>query len=154
MANVNAFTGGNGGEQRRLHLHRAQAARRAQGRARTEIINRLRPKMNRLPVASAFLQPAQDLRIGGRGSNALYQYTLQADNVADLANWGPILLANMKKLPGLQDVNTDQQNGGLRRDADLRPRHRGAPGPDRRSRSIQLSTTPSASRKCRSSTPS
>ena len=69
--------------------------------------------MNRLPVASAFLQAAPDLRIGGRGSNALYQYTLQADNVADLAHWGPILLANMKRLPGFQDVNSDQQNGGL-----------------------------------------
>ena len=78
-----------------------------------DVINRLRPKMNRLPVASAFLQPAQDLRIGGRGSSALYQYTIQSDNIADLAHWGPILLQNMKKLPDLQDVNTDQQNGGL-----------------------------------------
>ncbi len=78
-----------------------------------EIINRLRPKLNRLPVASAFLQAAQDLRIGGRSSNALYQYTIQADNVDDLTHWGPILLAQMKKLPGLQDVNTDLQNGGL-----------------------------------------
>ena len=78
-----------------------------------EIIARLRPKMNRLPVATAFLQAAQDLRIGGRGGNALYQYTLQADNFADLAKWGPILLANMKKIPALQDVNSDQQNGGL-----------------------------------------
>ena len=69
--------------------------------------------MNRLPVASAFLQAAQDLRIGGRGSNALYQYTIQCDNVEDLSHWGPILLAEMKKLPGLQDVNSDQQNGGL-----------------------------------------
>jgi multidrug efflux pump len=47
-----------------------------------EIINRLRPKMNRCPWPQAFLQAAQDLRIGGRGSNALYQYTLQADNVS------------------------------------------------------------------------
>jgi multidrug efflux pump len=77
------------------------------------VINRLRPKLNRLPVASAFLQAAQDLRIGGRSSNALYQYTIQADNVTDLTHWGPILLAEMKKLPGLQDVNTDQQNSGL-----------------------------------------
>jgi multidrug efflux pump len=69
--------------------------------------------MNRLPIASAFMQPAQDLRIGGRGSAALYQYTIQADNVQDLFHWGPLLLANMKKLPGLLDVNTDQQNGGL-----------------------------------------
>jgi multidrug efflux pump len=77
------------------------------------VINRLRPKLNRLPVASAFLQAAQDIRIGGRSSNALYQYTIQADNTTDLFHWGPILLAHMKKLPGLQDVNTDQQNGGL-----------------------------------------
>jgi multidrug efflux pump len=78
-----------------------------------DIINRLRGPMNRLPVASAFLQAAQDLRIGGRGSAALYQYTIQSDNIADLAHWGPILLQNMQKLPGLQDVNTDQQNDGL-----------------------------------------
>jgi multidrug efflux pump len=77
------------------------------------IINELRPKLNRMPVASAFLQAAQDLRIGGRGSNALYQYTIQADNLPDLALWGPRLLQEMKRLPGLQDVNTDQQNGGL-----------------------------------------
>ncbi len=78
-----------------------------------EIINRLRPKLNKLVAAAVFLQAAQDLRIGGRGSNALYQYTIQADNVQDLSHWGPILLAEMKKLPGLQDVNSDQQNGGL-----------------------------------------
>jgi multidrug efflux pump len=78
-----------------------------------QIINRIRPKMNRLPVASAFLQPVQDLRIGGRSSNALYQYTIQSDNEDDLRKWGPVLLQSMKKLPGLQDVSSDQQNGGL-----------------------------------------
>ena len=78
-----------------------------------DVINRLRPQLNRLPVASAFLQPVQDLRIGARMGNALYQYTIQCDNSADLAKWGPILLSRMRALPGLQDVNTDQQNGGL-----------------------------------------
>jgi multidrug efflux pump len=78
-----------------------------------DVINRVRPKMNRLPLASAFLQPGQDLRIGGRQSAALYQYTVQSDNIADLAHWGPILLENMKKLPSLTDVNSDQQNDGL-----------------------------------------
>jgi multidrug efflux pump len=77
------------------------------------VIDRLRPKLNRLPVASAFLQAAQDLRIGGRSSNAMYQYTIQSDNVADLAHWGPTLLAGMKKIPGFQDVNSDAQNSGL-----------------------------------------
>jgi multidrug efflux pump len=74
-------------------------------------LNRVRPKMNRLPVASAFLQAAQDIRIGGRGSQrAIYQYTIQSDTTQDLATWGPILLTKMKKASGFQDVNTDQQN--------------------------------------------
>jgi multidrug efflux pump len=112
VANVIAFTGGNGATNsgfiytalKPLNVRKVSAA---------DIINRLRPKMNRLPVASAYLQAAQDLRIGGRGGNALYQYTIQCDNVEDLSKWGPILLAEMKKLSGLQDVNSDQQNGGL-----------------------------------------
>jgi multidrug efflux pump len=78
-----------------------------------EVINRLRPKLNKLPGASTFLQPSQDLRIGGRSSNALYQYTIQADNLADLATWGPKLLEQMTHLQGFQDVSADQQNGGL-----------------------------------------
>jgi multidrug efflux pump len=113
VANVNAYIGGGGGGSNGGFMYVALKPLDERKVGVTEIINRLRPKMNRLPVASAFLQAAQDLRIGGRGGNALYQYTLQADNVADLAKWGPILLANMKKLPGLQDVNSDQQNGGL-----------------------------------------
>jgi multidrug efflux pump len=78
-----------------------------------QIIERLRPKLNRLPVASSFLQAVQDLRIGGRASNAMYQYTIQADEMPTLAKWGPVLLREMKKLPGLRDVSSDQQNGGL-----------------------------------------
>jgi multidrug efflux pump len=106
---VNAYTGGgNGGF---IYIALKPLSERKVNAA--DIINRLRPKLNRLPVAQAFLQAAQDIRIGGRASAALYQYTIQADNVEDLNTWGPILLANMRKLPGLQDVNTDQQNGGL-----------------------------------------
>jgi len=112
VANVTAYTGGNGATNggfiyialKPLNERKVSAA---------DIINRLRPKMNRLPVASTFLQAAQDLRIGARSGNALYQYTIQCDNVQDLSKWGPILLSEMKKLPGLQDVNSDQQNGGL-----------------------------------------
>jgi multidrug efflux pump len=78
-----------------------------------EVINRLRPKLDNLPLASTYLQPAQDIVIGGRQSSALYQYTIQSDNVEDLAHWGPILRDHMKALPGFVDVNTDQQNGGL-----------------------------------------
>jgi multidrug efflux pump len=112
VANVNAYTGGNGASNGGfIYIALKPLAERKVGAA--EIINGLRPKLNRLPVASAFLQAVQDLRIGGRSSNALYQYTMQSDNIADLVHWGPLLLAHMKTLPGLQDVNSDQQNGGL-----------------------------------------
>ena len=109
VANVNAYTGtGNGG-----FIYIALKPLNERKILAPDIMSRLRPKLNRLPVASAYLQAAQDLRIGGRGSAALYQYTIQSDNVADLSHWGPILLAEMKKLPGFQDVNTDAQNNGL-----------------------------------------
>jgi len=112
VANVNAYTGGNGSTNTGfIYIALKPLDERKIGAP--EIINRLRPKLNRLPVASAFLQASQDLRIGGRSSNALYQYTIQSDNVQDLSKWGPILLDEMRKIPGLQDVNSDQQNGGL-----------------------------------------
>src|SRR5271163_3886441 len=112
VANVIAFTGGSGATNTgSLYIALKPLAERKVSAA--QIIDRLRPKLNRLPVASAFLQAAQDLRIGGRSSNAMYQYTLQSDNVQDLSHWGPILLAGMQKLPGFQDVNSDAQNEGL-----------------------------------------
>jgi len=112
VANVIAFTGGNGATNTgSFYVALKPLAERKVSAA--QIIDRLRPQLNRLPVASAFLQAVQDLRIGGRSSNALYQYTIQSDNVQDLSKWGPTLLGAMKKLPGLQDVSSDQQNGGL-----------------------------------------
>jgi multidrug efflux pump len=79
----------------------------------SDVVTRLRPKLMSLPGASVFLQAGQDLRIGGRQSNAQYQYTLQSDNLTDLVKWGPLLLQQMRKLPGFTDVNSDQQNSGL-----------------------------------------
>src|SRR6202041_773499 len=112
VANVIAFTGGNGATNTgSLFVALKPLADRKV--SATQIINRLRPQLNRLPVASAFLQSVQDLRIGGRSSNAMYQYTLQSDTVQDLSKWGPVILNQMKGLPGLQDVSSDQQNGGL-----------------------------------------
>jgi multidrug efflux pump len=78
-----------------------------------QVINRLRPKLTSTPGASVFLQAGQDLRIGGRQSNAQFQYTIQSDNVQDLVKWGPLLLQQMKKQRGFTDVNSDQQNQGL-----------------------------------------
>jgi multidrug efflux pump len=112
VSNVMAFTGGqgstNGGfifmglkplSQRKL--------------SSSQVINRLRPKLSTVPGASVFLQPGQDLRIGGRQSNAQYQYTIQSQNVDDLVKWGPILLQRMRGLRGFTEVNSDQMNNGL-----------------------------------------
>ena len=78
-----------------------------------QVINRLRRKLTQVPGAGLFLQAAQDLRIGGRLSNAQYQYTIQSDNLPDLNKWGPILLQRMKGLHGFTDLNSDQRNNGL-----------------------------------------
>ena len=112
VANVLAIAGGSGATNTgSVYIALKPLAERKV--TATQIIGRLRPQLNRLPVASAFLQAAQDLRIGGRSSNAMYQYTLQSDNVQDLTKWAPIILDQMQHLPGLQDVSSDQQNGGL-----------------------------------------
>jgi multidrug efflux pump len=112
VANVIGFSGGNGATNTGS-LYVALKPLGERDASATQVINRLRPKLNRLPVASAFLQAVQDLRIGGRSSNAMYQYTIQSDTTQDLNKWGPILQGAMQHLPGLQDVSSDQQNGGL-----------------------------------------
>jgi multidrug efflux pump len=110
--NVIAFTGGNGATNTgSVYIALKPLSQRKT--SATQIIDRIRPKLSRLPLASAFLQAVQDLRVGGRSSNAMYQYTLQADTLQDLTKWGPLLLNQMKKLQGFQDVSSDQQNGGL-----------------------------------------
>jgi len=81
-----------------------------------QVIGRLRPKLAAIPGASIYLFPAQELRVGGRQSNSLYQYTLQADNLTDLRTWTPRLLEALKAEPVLQDLNTDQQDKGLETD--------------------------------------
>jgi multidrug efflux pump len=111
VANVVGFTGGGATNTGNVFTALKPLAQRKVSAA--TVINRLRPKLNRLPVAQVFMQAQQDLRIGGRSSNAMYQYTIQSDTIGDLNKWGPILIAQMKKLPGFEDVNSDQQNGGL-----------------------------------------
>jgi multidrug efflux pump len=113
VEHVMAFTGGNGATNGGfLYLGLKPLDQRKI--SSSALINRLRPKLMSQPGAGVFLQAGQDLRIGGRQSNAQYQYTLQGDNLEDLAKFGPQLLQQMRKLPGLTDVNSDQQNSGLR----------------------------------------
>ena len=66
------------------------------------------------PGATLYLQASQDMRIGGRSSSALYQFTMQGDNLQDLNVYGPRMLRALRRIPIITDVNTDQQNKGLR----------------------------------------
>jgi multidrug efflux pump len=78
-----------------------------------QVIARLRVKLAKEPGANLFLNPVQDIRVGGRQSNATYQYTLQADDLSDLRTWEPRIRQALSALPELVDVNTDQQDKGL-----------------------------------------
>ncbi len=77
-----------------------------------KVAARLREKLAKEPGASLFLQPVQDLRVGARGSAALFEYTLQSDNLADLKAWTPKILRALAARPELADVNTDLQEQG------------------------------------------
>src|SRR6202795_3802627 len=78
-----------------------------------QVIARIRQKTQGMPGAVLYLQNSQDIRVGGRQSNAQYQYTLQTQDLDLLAQWGPRVLARLSRLPELVDVSSDQQNSGL-----------------------------------------
>jgi multidrug efflux pump len=114
VANVVAFTGSGGGTTTntgRMFISLKPLEQR--GVSADEIIRRLRRQLATVEGASLFLQATQDLRVGGRGGNAQYQYTIQSENLDDLVKWGPILLQALRKVATVTDVNSDQQNSGL-----------------------------------------
>jgi len=78
-----------------------------------QIIARLRPKLARVPGATLYLQAAQDVRVGGRLSNAQYQFTMRGDNLQDLTVFAPRMLRELRSIGVITDVSTDQQNLGL-----------------------------------------
>jgi multidrug efflux pump len=108
---VVGFTGGGraGGGFLFVNLKRG-SERTERGQA---VIARLRPQLARVTGVSLFLNPVQDLRMGGRQSSSTYQYTLKSDNVADLRTWAARLAEAMKNQPALVDVDTDQQENGV-----------------------------------------
>ncbi|MDR3741652.1 MAG: multidrug efflux RND transporter permease subunit [Terracidiphilus sp.] len=78
-----------------------------------DVVNRLRRKLTSVPGATLFLQANQDIQVGGRGSDAQYQYTLSDENLQELNTWAPQLMARMRGMAELRDVSSDQQNQGL-----------------------------------------
>jgi len=80
------------------------------------VMARLRRNLSHVPGGRLFLQPVQDIRVGGRQSNAAYQFTLQGDSTAEVYEWAPKLLDALQNDPNLADVNSDQQQKGLETD--------------------------------------
>jgi hydrophobe/amphiphile efflux-1 (HAE1) family protein len=113
---VTAFVGGGGPGGGSSNVGRMFIALKPQGQRKVtadEVVNRLRRKLTSVPGATLFLQVQQEFQVGGRGSDAQYQYTLSDENLDELNTWAPQLMAKMRTLPELRDVSTDQQNQGL-----------------------------------------
>ncbi|HEX9477223.1 MAG TPA: multidrug efflux RND transporter permease subunit [Methylomirabilota bacterium] len=116
VATVTAYTGGGGGRGTTVNTARMFVAlkpSKERDATADQIIARLRPKLARVVGATLYLQAVQDIRVGGRIGNAQYQYTLQADSLADLSEWAPRMLEALRALPELRDVSSDQQDAGL-----------------------------------------
>ena len=111
---VVGFTGGLGGSQTNggsMFISLKPLSRRAA--SADQVIARIRRNVAHIPGASLFLQAVQDIRIGGRSTNAQYQFTLQDYDADELFAWAPKILAELQAIPQLTQVNSDQQNNGL-----------------------------------------
>jgi multidrug efflux pump len=109
--NINGFTGGRAVNTASFNITLKPLEERKV--SAFQVVNRLRPKLAAIPGATLFLQPSQEIQIGGRLGNGSFQYTLIADNLKDLLYWAPLLESKLKQVRILQDVNTDLQNRGL-----------------------------------------
>ena len=110
VSDVNAYTGGGQRNNARLFMSLKPLSERKI--SADEVIARLRKKLASEPGATLFLQAVQDIRMGGRASNAQFQYTLQGDNLDELREWTPKAFRALAKLPMLADLNTDQELKG------------------------------------------
>ncbi len=108
--NVTGFTGGMGTNSGLMFVALKPLSERSENAQ--AVIARLRTKLAKEPGANLFLNAVQDIRVGGRESNASYQYTLLSDNLADLRTWEPKIREAFAALPELADVNSDQQDHG------------------------------------------
>ncbi|WP_321903249.1 efflux RND transporter permease subunit [Paraburkholderia tropica] len=112
VASVAGFTGGRALNTANVFIELKPLAQRKL--SASEVVNRLRPKLNGVSGARLFLQAQQDLQIGGRQSAAEYQYTLTSDDADALFKWVPKLVTELNKHRGaIMDVNSDLQQNGL-----------------------------------------
>ncbi|MBL0242609.1 MAG: multidrug efflux RND transporter permease subunit [Rhodoferax sp.] len=111
VASATGFTGGGQRNTASMFIALKPLAQRKE--SIDNVMNRLRGKLAHLPGANLFLVPVQDIRVGGRQSNAAWQFTLKADELTDLRTWEPRIRQALSQLPELTDVNSDQQDKGI-----------------------------------------
>ncbi|MEA2729359.1 MAG: hypothetical protein QOF70_3834 [Acetobacteraceae bacterium] len=110
-ANVGAGVGGRTGNNGQIYIALKPWNERVGGTAQ-QFIARLRPKFAAVSGGLAFLQAAQDIRVGGRPTKTEFQYTLQDADFDELFGWAPKVLVKLQTLPILRDVTSDQQTSG------------------------------------------
>jgi multidrug efflux pump len=111
VQNVTAFTGG--GQRNSAQMFIALKPLKERHATLDQILTRLRPQLMNEPGANLFLNPIQDIRAGGRSTDASNQFTLRADDLTELRTWAPKLEAALRDVPQLTDVSSDQQDKGL-----------------------------------------
>ena len=131
VATVVGFSGGGGAGGGFLSAALKPTSERTE--STREVINRLRPQLNQITGLRVFLNPVQELRMGGRSTSSTYQFTLKADNQADLKQWVQRLSEQMKQDARLTDVDDDQTENGVETFIDID-----------RDRAAQLGVTTSA----------
>ena len=131
VATVVGFSGGGGAGGGFLSAALKPTSERTE--STREVINRLRPQLNQITGLRVFLNPVQELRMGGRSTSSTYQFTLKADNQADLKTWVQRLSEQMKQDARLTDVDDDQTENGVETFIDID-----------RDRAAQLGVTTSA----------
>ncbi|HVN97737.1 MAG TPA: multidrug efflux RND transporter permease subunit [Syntrophorhabdaceae bacterium] len=116
-AGFTSSSGGGGATTNTARLFIALKPNEQRRSSAVQVIGRVRRRLNQVAGAPTYLQVVQELRVGGRMGGGLYQYTLTGENLADLNRWAPRVLLELRRLPALVDVNSDQQDKGL--DANL-----------------------------------
>ncbi len=111
VATVGGFVGGQATNTGNVYVRLKPP--RERGLSSTEVIDRLRPKLEKVAGARLFLFPGGQIRAGGRQGNGSYQYTIQGDTLEDVNEWVPKITAALQDVPELEDVNSDQQDKGL-----------------------------------------
>ncbi|HZV02979.1 MAG TPA: efflux RND transporter permease subunit, partial [Planctomycetota bacterium] len=107
------FTGGSGGAANQGRMFVTLQPLEKRKLSADLVIARLRKVLQGIPGATPFFTAVQDLRLGGMNTNAQFQYTLRGDTIDELNTWAPRMLAKLRTIPGLLDVNSDQQDKGL-----------------------------------------